>query len=165
MDIKTASDTAYEYLNVNHSFDLENHLKTRFASSVRPRIPVFLRMIEMLFDNYQKIKLDLENNDEMVKLRLFLSVQILYGKEGKADGIKQSFELFFNMGEFRRNDLNKEMVAEYFIKFIELMANDIDSYSLQQADYLQWSDKALNLIDLSNLVEELLEIPRKYQSV
>jgi hypothetical protein len=166
IDIKKASDLSYEMVFNDFGFDLKQHLKSIQVSSVRAKIPAYLRMVKLIVEIYEQISSDLtemKDNDDIIKLRLMIIDKALYGSKDGVQGLKYDFELLFNHGEFRRNELNKEMIAQYIYNCICLMCNQIQPYDMNMLKDLTWSEKAMQLFDLKFVLSELLEIPDKYR--
>lgn len=162
IDIKTIWDSAKTTLMQTESFDLANHLKEPYLSSTRARLPAHLRIIQLIFENYEQMISDFQNikvQDEIVGLRLMILKKALNGDNGN-NGFKKGLGIFFNHGEFQREVLNRKMIAQFIYLCISKMAENVSTCN---ADTSCWNEDARKYFDLEYIKSELMEVPNKYR--
>lgn len=170
IDKQKAWDLTLELIATSKSVDLKKDLKAPLISSVRKNLCEHLDLAKSILETYEKMitismtkEINILNNYTMAMVYNKAIEKAIYGDGENFNGYKEGMEIYFNHGEFRRNLLNREIIAEAISMCIQLMADQIDIPVNKDFIKSNWvADRAI-YFDLQHIVKELIEVPIKYK--
>jgi len=172
IDRQKAWESTLVFITTTKSVDLKEDLKVPLISSVRKNLFEHLDFAKSILEKYVEM-ITISNNSELNNLNngtiaMNLNKNIESAINGDGDGAvlhgyKAGMEMYFNHGEFRRNLLNREIIAEAIAICIQLMASQIVIPENIELIKSNWGLNKALYFDLQHIVKELIEVPNKYR--
>ena len=172
IDKQKAWSQTLEVLKTTKSFDLEQHINLLSTSILKIRLYDVLDLAKCIFKLYEQSISNVNNaltDEDSLKITsiILLNKQLIKssisGDNEDIHGFKSNIEMFFNRREFKKNKLNKVMIAEAIYICITEMAVEIQAANNLEQIKQNCSPETAQFFDLDYILSELLEIPNKYR--